>query len=152
MKCINNQIMDKGAGTISQYLILSVNGYFYAVKVPYVYKIVELPCVSTLPCEKPYISGVTKVGGAVYTIVDLRILFGAEPRTSQKRTMAVLLVYGGSKICAVADNVLSVTGIDTNAAVYTFQTNCCVDGAVQVDGEIICLLSMENLFMCEDVQ
>ena len=148
MECINSQITDKGIWTTSKYLILSVSGYSYAVKVPYVHKIVELSCVSALPCAKPYILGVTEVDGEIYTVVDLRVLFGAEPKAFPRRTMAVLLAYGESKICAVADDVLSVTGIDTGSAICPFQKKCWVYGAVRMDGEIICLLSVENLLMC----
>lgn len=152
MECINSRITDKGIGTISKYLILSVNGYSYAVEVPYVHKIVELPCVSTLLCVKPYILGAIKADGEVYTVVDLRVLFGAELKASQCRTMAVLLEYGGSKICIVVDDVLSVTGIDMGSVIIPFKKKCCIYGVVQIDGEIISLLSMENLFMCGNVQ
>lgn len=151
MECTNSQIIDKGIWTISKYLILSVSGYSYAVKVPYVHKIVELPCVSALSCAKPYILGVTEVDGEVYTVVDLRVLLGAEPKAFPRRTMAVLLAYGGSKICAVVDDVLSVTGIDMGSAIYPFQKKCCVYGVAQIGGEIICLLSMDYLFMCGNV-
>lgn len=52
-----------------------------------------------------------------------------------------------SVICAVVDNVLSVTGIDMGSAIYPLQERCCVYGAVRMDGEIIFLLSMEDLIM-----
>lgn len=152
MEYINSQITDKKIWTISRYLILTVNRYFCAVKVPYVYKVVELSCVSPLSCAKPYIPGVTEVAGEVYTVVDLRALFGGEPKASPRRMMAVLLEYGKSRICAVVDDVLSVTGIDVGSAIYPFQKKGCVYGVVQIDGEIVYLLSMEYLFMCGDVQ
>lgn len=151
MEYINSQITEKGILTISKYLILSVNGYFCAVKVPYVHKIVELPCVSSLSCAEPYILGVTKVGGEVYTVLDLCVLFGAEPRVFSQRTMAVLLTYEESKICVVVDDVLTVTGIDIDSAIYPFQKKCCIYGAVQSDDEIICLLSMDYLFRLGNV-
>lgn len=153
MECMNSQIIDKDqeTGTISKYLILSVNGYVYAVKVPYVHKIVGLPCVSSLSCAKPYILGITKVDGEVYTVVDLHVLFGAEPKAFPRRTMAVLLAYGEFKICAVVDDVLSVISIDMGSVIYPFQKKCYVYGTVQIDDEIIFLLSMENLTMSGDV-
>lgn len=147
MECINSQMIDKGTGTISKYLILSVNECVYAIKVPYIHKVVGLPCVISLSCAKPYILGTTKVDGAVYTVVDLHVLFGAEPKAFPQRTMAVLLAYGESKICAVVDDVLSVISIDMNSVIYPFSRKCYVYGVVQINGEIIFLLSIEDLIM-----
>lgn len=135
----------------SQHLLLTINGCTYAVRVPYVRKIVELPSVSSVPRAKPYILGVTKADGEVYTVVDLRVLLGAEPKEFPRWKMAVLLAYGESKICAVVDNVLSVTAIDSGSAIYPLQKKCCAYGVVRIDGEIIFLLSMEDLIMREKI-
>lgn len=75
---IVDRTVGEGKGSASKYLILSVNGYIYAVKVPFVRKIMPLSRVSRLPREEPYVLGVTKADDMIYTVVDLRILFSGE--------------------------------------------------------------------------
>lgn len=148
-------IMDYAAGqaadmgvSAAKYLIVSVNGFDYAVNVSFIHKIVALPLsrISFLPRVEPYILGSIKADGGIYTVVDLRILFGKKPEISQKPAVAVLLVYGASGICAVVDDVTSVIDIDTEYAVCPLEGNPHISGIVQIDNKIIGLLCVERLF------
>lgn len=148
MDCAIDQTTNIGV-SISKHLVVSVNGFNYAVSVPFIHKIVVLSHISHLPCEEPYILGTTKADGGIYTVVDLRILFGEKPEVSQEPTVAVLLAYGASQICAVVDGVISVIDIDTGCAIYPLKGNCHITGIVQVDDRIVSLLSVEKLFLYE---
>lgn len=134
--------------SISKHLIVSVNGFNYALRIPFVHKIVVLSHISHLPRTEPYILGTTKADGGIYTVVDLRILFGKRPEVSQGPTVAVLLVYGASQICVVVDGVISVIDIDTECAIYPLEGNHHITGIVQADDRIVSLLSVDKLFSC----
>lgn len=45
-------------------------------------------------------------------VIDLRVLFDGKHKTLPIPTVAVMLVYQESKICAVVDGVSSILGIN----------------------------------------
>lgn len=142
---IVDRTVGEGKGSASKYLILSVNGYIYAVKVPFVRKIMSLSRVSRLPREEPYVLGVTKADDMIYTVVDLRILFGGEYKALPNPAVAVLLTYGGAKICAVADAALTVADIDTKEVSCPFKREYYISGIVQSCNGNINILSIDKL-------
>lgn len=83
----------------------------------------------------------------IYTVVDLRILFGGENKTLPKPMIAVLLAYGETKICAVVDSVLSVIDIDTEQIICPLEKNNHISGVVQTNSRSINILSMDCLFL-----
>lgn len=112
-----------GPGTTGKYLLLSVNDCAYAVDIAYVHKVVRLPDISVLTRTRPHILGITKADGEVYAVVDLCVLLGARLKPLRRQTMAVLLVWGEVKVCAVVDAVLSVVPIDRGLAARAFPPN-----------------------------
>lgn len=147
MSHATGQTADIGV-SVSKHLIVSVNGFSYAVRVPYVHKIVVLPLshISFLPRVEPYILGTTKVDDEIYTVVDLRILLGKKTENSMKSAVAVLLVYEKAEICAVVDDVIAVIDIDTEFAACSLQESPYISGIVQADGGIISILSVDKIF------
>ncbi len=139
------RIENTGA-SISKYLIVSVNGSSYAIRVAFIHKIVVLSHISFLPHVEPYILGATRADGEIYTVVDLRILFGKTPEISQGPTAAVLMLYGKSKICAVADRVISVIDIDTECVIRPLIGKHYISGVAQIDNRIISILAVDKLF------
>lgn len=54
----------------------------------------------------------TKGDEVICTVIDLRVLFNGKHKTLPIPTVAVMLVYQESKICAVVDGVSSILGIN----------------------------------------
>lgn len=146
MTCTMNGSLPRGPETISKYLTLAVNGCVYAIKIPFVQKIAQISSISPLPHMAPHILGVTQADGKVYTVVDLRILFGEGLETAPLPSAAILLIYQGAQICAVVDNVLSVTDINTETAAHPPAGASWVSGVIHGGAESIHLLSMNCLF------
>lgn len=128
----------------SSYLLFSVNRCIYAVRVPFVEKIVRIPRISPLPLVAPHILGAAKANGEVCPVIDLRILFGERPAAAP--SSAVLLTYRGARLCAVVDSVLSVVDFNTEGAVCPPAGAPWITGVIHSDTMSINLLSMEHLF------
>lgn len=130
----------------SKYLLLSVDECLYAVKIPFVQKIVQTPSISPLPLTPAHVLGVAKANGEVYTVMDLRILFGERFGTASLPSTAVLLTYRGAQICAVADRILSVADFSKETAVCPTAGASWITGVIHSDAMSINLLSMDYLF------
>lgn len=144
MDYVTDKTANKGV-SVSKHLIISVNGFHYAVKVPFIHKIVALSHISFLPHVEPYILGTTKADNEIYTVLDLRVLFGKKPEASQRPMVAVLLVYGTAKICAVVDGIISVIDLDTECASYPWTRSHYISGIIQTDNTVINILSVNKL-------
>lgn len=130
----------------AKYLLLSISGCIYAVKIPFVQKIVQISSISPLPLTPAHILGATKVNGEVCTVMDLRILFGERFGTASLPSAAVLLTYRGAQICAVVDSILSVADFSKETAVCPTAGASWITGVIHSDAMSINLLSMDYLF------
>ena len=145
MVCATNGGSAGGPGTISKYLILTVNGCVYAIKITFVQKIVQISRILPLPHMAPHILGATQADGKVYTVVDLRILLGEGLAAAPLPSVAILLIYQGVKICVVADQVLSIIDIDTDKIFCPIGSTAHITGSTQIDTMYINFLNMGSL-------
>ena len=140
--------MQKCEEAVSTQLIFSVNNCLYAVETPYILEIVEIKHVAALPRTAPYVLGVTKIRDTIYSVMDLRIRFDTktESRSPAEPAVAIVLTYGGTKMCMVVDKVIAVVDIDLTKASNPAATNHHIGGIVQVNGMKVALLSIDCLF------
>ncbi len=96
MDYVTDQTANKGV-SVSKHLIISVNGFHYAAKVPFIHKIVVLSHISFLPHVEPYILGTTKADNEIYTVLDLQILFGKNRRHLKGQRSQFFLYMGQPK-------------------------------------------------------
>lgn len=94
----------------SKYLVLSINEGLYAIAVSFVHKVAALPGITRLPHTPPYILGVAKIDGSIYTIIDLRVKFEASDGLSEPET-GILLSQKGNHICMVGDQIFSLIDV-----------------------------------------
>ena len=128
------------------YLTFSVNDRTYAVKTSYILEIVEIKNITALPRTAPYILGVSKIRDTIYSIMDLRLKFGAKNPPGSCPAVAILLTCEGAKMGIVVDKVIAVVNIDVTEPTTSVGDDQHIIGVVQVKGASVALLSAECIF------
>ncbi|GAK60249.1 CheW protein [Candidatus Vecturithrix granuli] len=74
-----------------QFVVISLNGGLYGMRILAVREILKVPHITRLPCAPAYILGVISVRGDVHAVVDLKMFLHLEAShvTEQSRIMLV---------------------------------------------------------------
>lgn len=151
MKRDSSHTVETRGGANSAYVVFSVNGQTYAVEASCVREITGIEHIVALPHTAPFILGVTKIHGVIYSVADLRIKLSAGSHMIPQPTIAILIVSKDQKICMVVDKVVAVIDIDTRKISIPSGAERYVLGVVQVKSTHITLLSVDYLLaaFCE---
>jgi purine-binding chemotaxis protein CheW len=103
----------------TQYLIFSLGGEDYAVRLPKVREIIRHDTApTTVPAMPAWVSGVINLRGRVIPVIDLAMKFGVPGGPITKRTCVVVMdvsVNGEhSVIGVIADHVSDVTALSAS--------------------------------------
>ena len=132
----------------SKHLVLSINDGLYAIAVSFVHKIAALPRITRLPHTPPYILGVANIDGNIYTIIDLRVKFGAPAGLSEPET-GILPSQEENRICMIGDQIFSLIDICPEDILIPPQDDSYISGVIQTDASYIGILSVPNLLHTE---
>ena len=102
---------DEASGNANQYVTFAVAGEMFAVPIAPVQEIIRMPDVAGLPLAPAALDGLANLRGRVLPIVNLRRLFGSEPRANDDATR-VLVIHIGQPLGFVVDRVASVVTIE----------------------------------------
>lgn len=97
-----------------------------------------------MPNAPPYMLGVASLHGAVCSVMDMRVRLGAKG-CSAYPVAAVLLEYGGEKVCMVVDRILSVRKIAPGQVERPLGASSFVLGVFCDEDASIALLSLDRL-------
>jgi purine-binding chemotaxis protein CheW len=96
-----------------QYVTFCVAGEYFAVPMAPVQEIIRVPQVARLPLAPPALEGLANLRGRVLPIVDLRRMFGLDPRAHDDSTRA-LVIDLGQPLGFVVDRVASVLSAEAD--------------------------------------
>ena len=95
----------------SQFVGFEVDGQHYGFHIEQIQEIVILDQVTQTPQVADYIEGVSNLRGAIIPIINLRKLFGLEPKAPDSETRTIVVNVGERTMGCTVDAVTQVIRI-----------------------------------------
>jgi len=110
----------------------------YGLRIMEVQEINRLEEITDIPKAPSFIDGVTNLRGNIIPVLNIRNLFGMEPRDNDDKSRIIIVDISGSKTGILVDQVnevmrLSKSNIDKTPAIVTGAGNQFMDGICKLD-------------------
>ncbi len=100
----------------NRYSILCISDKYFGVEIDSVREVIQMPQITRVPNVHESILGIFNRLGTIYSIVDLRKLFGmetaSESETATDKSYIVIIKLKNFEVGVVVDKVLDVIKID----------------------------------------
>lgn len=139
-----------------KFLTFQLKDEEYGLEILKVREIMGIMDITTVPQTPAYVKGVINLRGQVIPVIDLRLKFGMEKGTYDKRTCIVVVNVDGLQMGIVVDTVSEVMDIESDAieATPSFGTKLRTDyilGMGKVQGTVKILLDIGEVLTAEDM-
>ena len=139
-----------------KFLTFQLKDEEYGLEILKVREIMGIMDITTVPQTPPYVKGVINLRGQVIPVIDLRLKFGMEEGTYDKRTCIVVVNVDGLQMGIVVDTVSEVMDIESSdiEATPSFGTKLHTDyilGMGKVQGAVKILLDIGEVVTAEDM-
>jgi purine-binding chemotaxis protein CheW len=136
--------------TMLQLVGFQVGGQDYAFRIEQIQEIVILRQVTKLPQVPSYVDGVANLRGSIIPIINLRLLFGVEPRPSDENTRTIVVNVGTRIMGCVVDSVSQVIripeeSIQTAPETVTLGAAHYIHGFARADNRLMIVLNINEL-------
>ncbi|MFN0050935.1 MAG: chemotaxis protein CheW [Planctomycetales bacterium] len=134
----------------SQFVGFELAGQDYAFRIEQIQEIVILEKVTKTPQVPDYVEGVSNLRGSIIPIINLRKLFGLEPRTVDGETRTIVVNVGERTMGCTVDTVSQVIRIpeeNIQPAPETVTANGAnyIAGFARQNGRLIIILDIDEL-------
>jgi purine-binding chemotaxis protein CheW len=134
----------------SQFVGFQIAGQDYAFRIEQIQEIVILDQVTKTPQVPAYVEGVSNLRGSIIPIINLRKLFGIEPKPVDSETRTVVVNVGERTMGCLVDTVSQVMRIpeeNMQPAPETVTANGAhyISGFARQNGRLIILLDIDEL-------
>lgn len=134
----------------SQFVGFVLAGQEYAFRIERIQEIVILDKVTKTPQVPEYVEGVSNLRGAIIPIINLRKLFGLEPKSADGETRTIVVNVGERTMGCTVDTVSQVIRIPDEAirpAPETITANGAgyISGFARQEGRLLILLDVDEL-------
>lgn len=134
----------------SQFVGFQIAGQEYAFRIEQIQEIVILDQVTKTPQVPSYVEGVSNLRGSIIPIINLRKLFGLEPKATDSETRTIVVNVGERTMGCTVDTVSQVMRIpeeNIQAAPETVTANGAtyISGFARQNGKLIILLDIDEL-------
>jgi purine-binding chemotaxis protein CheW len=134
----------------SQFVGFQLAGQDYAFRIEQIQEIVILAQVTRTPQVPAYVEGVSNLRGSIIPIINLRKLFGLEPKSLDADTRTVVVNVGNRTIGCMVDTVSQVMRIpeeNIRPAPETVTANGAnyIAGFARMNERLIILLDIDEL-------
>ncbi|MCE3018482.1 MAG: chemotaxis protein CheW [Pirellula sp.] len=135
---------------VAQFVAFRIENQTYAFRIAQIQEIVILSQVTRTPQVPDYVEGVANLRGSIIPIVNLRKLFGLEPKQIDTETRTIVVNVGKRTIGCTVDTVTQVVRISQDAVhaapeTVTGHGASYISGFARVGEELIVLLEVEEL-------
>jgi len=122
----------------------------YAFRIEQIQEIVILDQVTQTPQVADYIEGVANLRGTIIPIVNLRQLFGFQPKPLDDETRTVVVNVGERTMGCTVDSVTQViriltTQIQPAPEMVTSAGNAYISGLAKLDERLVIILDVDKL-------
>jgi len=145
-----NVVSDKLSRHVAQFVAFRIDNQSYAFRIEQIQEIVILNQVTKTPQVPDYVEGVANLRGAIIPIINLRKLFGLEPKPIDDETRTIVVNVGSRIIGCTVDTVSQVVRITADAihaapdTVTGYGANY-IAGFARVNDQLIVLLEIDEL-------
>ena len=134
----------------SQFVGFQLDGQAYAFRIEQIQEIVILDQVTRTPQVPDYCDGVSNLRGSIIPIINLRRLFGLEPKPADGETRTIVVNVGERTMGCTVDMVSHVVRIlaeDIQPAPETVTADGAdyIAGFARLDGELVVVLDIDRL-------
>lgn len=134
----------------SQFVGFQIAGQEYAFRIEQIQEIVILEQVTKTPQVPDYVEGVANLRGSIIPIINLRRLFGLEPKATDSETRTIVVNVGQRTMGCTVDMVSQVMRIpeeNIQPAPETVTANGAnyIAGFARVNGRLMILLEIDEL-------
>jgi purine-binding chemotaxis protein CheW len=134
----------------SQFVGFQIAGQEYAFRIEQIQEIVILDRVTKTPQVPDYVDGVSNLRGSIIPIINLRKLFGMEPKAADGETRTIVVNVGSRTMGCTVDMVSQVMRIpeeEIQAAPETVTAGGAnyVAGFARHHGRLMILLEIDEL-------
>lgn len=145
-----NVVSDNLTRNVAQFVAFRIAEQTYAFRIEQIQEIVILSQVTRTPQVPHYVEGVANLRGAIIPIVNLRKLFGLEPKAIDPETRTIVVNVGSKTIGCTVDTVTQVVRIAQDAIhpapeTVTGHGASYISGFARVGEQLIVLLEVEEL-------
>lgn len=139
-----------GRKNSSQFVGFQLAGQEYAFRIEQIQEIVILEKVTKTPQVPDYVEGVSNLRGTIIPIINLRNLFGLEPRPADDQTRTIVVNVGERTMGCTVDMVSQVMRIpeeNIQPAPETVTANGAdyIAGFARQNGRLMILLDIDEL-------
>lgn len=107
---------DKGSNSIRrEVVVFALEKENYAIEATYVKEVYPLIDVTILPCVPPWVYGVINVRRKIYSVIDLKNLFGLEQNQENSEMKVIILEEGNMSFGILTDEIYGVKSIDLDS-------------------------------------
>ena len=143
-------VKDNLSRNVAQFVAFKIEDQTYAFRIEQIQEIVILTQVTKTPQVPDYVEGVANLRGSIIPIVNLRRLFGLEPKPTDFDTHTIVVNVGKRTIGCTVDNVTQVVRISRDAIhaapdTVTGLGASYISGFARVQEQLIVLLEVEEL-------
>lgn len=134
----------------SQFVGFQIAGQEYAFRIEQIQEIVILEKVTKVPQVPEYVEGVSNLRGSIIPIINLRRLFGLEPKKTDSETRTIVVNIGERTMGCTVDMVSQVMRISEEHIQPAPETITAgganyIAGFARQDGRLLIVLEIDEL-------
>jgi len=134
----------------SQFVGFQIDDQEYAFRIEQIQEIVILDQITRTPQVPEYCEGVSNLRGSIIPIINLRRLFGIEPRPADGETRTIVVNVGERTMGCTVDMVSQVIRIPQDSIqpapeTVTAEGAHYISGFARLDGRLVILLDIDQL-------
>jgi purine-binding chemotaxis protein CheW len=146
----SNIVSENLARRVAQYVAFRISEQTYAFRIEQIQEIVILNQVTRTPQVPDYVEGVANLRGSIIPIINLRKLFGLDPKPFDPDTRIIVVNVGSRTIGCTVDTVTQVVRISQDLIQPAPETVTdgganYISGFAKLQNELIILLEVDEL-------
>jgi purine-binding chemotaxis protein CheW len=129
----------------------------YAFRIEQIQEIVIPDQVTRIPQVMEYVEGVSNLRGTIIPIINLRKLFGIDPKPNDDESRTIVVNVGDRTMGCTVDSVSQVMRIPAESIqsapdIVASEGTAYVQGFAKLDGQLIILLDIDELLEPEKLE
>jgi len=133
-------------GSVSfQLVVFSMGGQHYALKITLVREILNSVKITPAPNMPWFCPGIINLRGDIIPVFDFRRYLRLERPTGGAENVFVIVSYGGSAFCFIADSVIDTVKTPEKGIVQLEVPQECIQGFVQIGSRMIMVFNPDDM-------
>lgn len=105
------KINHQQTGASTQLVVFVLANEKYGIPIEYIAEVQPLRDVTPVPCTPNFVVGIINIRGSIYSVIDIRSLFGVSLAERTELTKVILVRGGGMELGLLADDVQGAASV-----------------------------------------